>query len=129
MRKIVLALLLVVMTVASASADTIYLRDGRTVRGTVLGFVSGRFAVKLTAAISAQTNTQTSTQGANTALARISGEVGDVVFIRPRDVERVEFDGRPIDEARYLTRSVQVELGPNWVDSGIDLRRGERVQV
>ncbi|HYJ45791.1 MAG TPA: LecA/PA-IL family lectin, partial [Pyrinomonadaceae bacterium] len=48
---------------------------------------------------------------------------------RPRDVERVEFDGRPIEEARYLTRAVQVELGPNWVDTGIDLRRGERVQV
>src|SRR3954471_23699495 len=129
MRKIVLAFLLVMMTVAFASADTIYLRDGRTVRGTVLGFVSGRFAVKLTTAISAQTNTQASTQNNGTTASRIAGEVGDVVFIRPRDIERVEFDGRPIDEARYLTRSVQVELGPNWVDTGIDLRRGERVQV
>src|SRR3954470_9144065 len=129
MRKIALAFLLMMMTVAFASADTIYLRDGQTVHGTVLGFVSGRFAVKLTTAISAQTNPQTSTQSNNTAAIRIAGEVGDVVFIRPRDIERVEFDGRPIDEARYLTRSVQVELGPNWVDTGIDLRRGERVQV
>src|SRR5947208_9224320 len=110
MRKIVLAFLLLMMTVAFASADTIYLRDGRTVHGTVLGFVSGRFAVKLTTAISAQTGAQTSTQSNNTTV-RIAGEVGDVVFIRPRDVERVEFDGRPIDEARYLTRAVQVELG------------------
>src|SRR5436305_9212621 len=129
MRKIVLAFLLLMMTVAFASADTIYLRDGRTVHGTVLGFVSGRFAVKLTTAISAQTGAPTSTQSNSTAAIRIAGEVGDVVFIRPRDVERVEFDGRPIDEARYLTRAVQVELGPNWVDTGIDLRRGERVQV
>jgi hypothetical protein len=51
------------------------------------------------------------------------------VFIRPRDIERVEIEGRSIDEARYLTRTVQVELGPNWVDTGVDLRRGERVQV
>jgi len=129
MRKLVLAFLLVLMTVAFASADTIYLRDGQTVRGTVLGFVSGRFAVKLTTAISAQTNPQTSAQSNSTTALRIAGEVGDVVFIRPRDIERVEFDGRQIDEARYLTRTVQVELGPNWVDTGIDLRRGERVQV
>jgi len=129
MRKLVLAFLLVLMTVAFASADTIYLRDGQTVHGTVLGFVSGRFAVKLTTAISAQTNPQTSGQSNSTTALRIAGEVGDVVFIRPRDIERVEFDGRQIDEARYLTRTVQVELGPNWVDTGIDLRRGERVQV
>ena len=130
MRKIILAFLIMIMAVAVASADTIYLRDGRTVRGTVLGFVSGRFAVKLTTAITEQaTNTQTNTQGGSTAAVRIAGEVGDVIYIRPRDVERVEFDGRPIDEARYLTRAVQVELGPNWVDTGIDLRRGERVQV
>src|SRR3954470_16221585 len=129
MRKIALAFLLMMMTVAFASADTIYLRDGQTVHGTVLGFVSGRFAVKLTTAISAQTNPQTSAQSNSTTALRIAGEVGDVVFIRPRDIERVEFDGRQIDEARYLTRTVQVELGPNWVDTGIDLRRGERVQV
>lgn len=129
MRKIAPAFLLVLMTVCVASADTIYLRDGRTVRGTVLGFVGGRFAVKLTTAISAETNAQASAQTNSTNAIRIAGDVGDVVFIRPRDIERVEFDGRPIDEARYLTRSVQVELGPNWVDTGIDLRRGERVQI
>ncbi|HYJ45392.1 MAG TPA: hypothetical protein VEV81_02180, partial [Pyrinomonadaceae bacterium] len=125
MRKLILAFLIMVMAAALASADTIYLRDGRTVRGTVLGYVSGRFAVKLTAAVSEQAGTQTSTQSGNGNMARIAGEIGDVIYIRPRDVERVEFDGRPIDEARYLTRTVQVELGPNWVDTGIDLRRGE----
>jgi len=132
MRKLILALLITLMTAALASADTLYLRDGRTVRGTVLGFVSGRFAVKLTEAVSEQASaptTRTNAQGGNANQSRIAGEIGDVIFIRPRDVERVEFDGRPIDEARYLTRAVQVELGPNWVDTGIDLRRGERVQV
>src|SRR5918911_5178381 len=128
MKKLVLAFLITLMAAVFAAADTVYLRDGRTVRGTVLGFVSGRFAVKLTAPLNAQANTQTSTQTANTA-TRLSGEVGDVIFIRPRDIERVEIDNRSLDEARYLTRTVQVELGPNWVDTGIDLRRGERVQV
>jgi hypothetical protein len=127
MRKLILALLIALMAATVAAADTLYLRDGRTVRGTVLGFVNGRFAVRLTAAVTPPTTMQTSTQTANTA--RIDGAIGDIVFIRTRDVERVEIDGRSLDEARYLTRTVQVELGPNWVDTGIDLRRGERVSV
>lgn len=127
MKKFVLALLIMITAVTFAAADTLYLRDGRTVRGTVLGFVNGRFAVRLTAAVTPPTTMQTGTQTANTA--RIEGEIGDVVFVRTRDVERVEIDGRSLDEARYLTRTVQVELGPNWIDTGIDLRRGERVSV
>jgi hypothetical protein len=126
MRKIILALLITIMAATFAAADTIYLRNGQAVRGTVLGFINGRFAVKLTAPISI--NTQNGSQSSG-ATARATNEIGDVVFIRPRDIERVEIEGRSIDEARYLTRSVQVELGPNWVDTGIDLRRGERVQV
>lgn len=127
MKKLILALLLMLMAVTVAAADTIYLRDGRTVRGTVLGFTSGRFAVRLTAAVTPPTTMQTGTQSANTS--RIAGEIGDIVFIRTRDIESVEIDGRSLDDARYLTRTVQVELGPNWIDTGIDLRRGERVQV
>jgi hypothetical protein len=127
MRKIILALLITLMAATIAAADTVYLRDGRTVRGTVLGFTNGRFAVRLTAAVTPPTVMQTPAQSANTA--RITGEIGDIVFIRTRDIERVEIDGRSLDDARYLTRTVQVELGPNWVDTGIDLRRGERVQV
>jgi hypothetical protein len=127
MRKIILALLLTIVVAAVAAADTIYLRDGRTVRGTVLGFTNGRFAVRLTAAVTPPTTMQTEAQTNNST--RISGEIGDIVFIRTREIERVEIDGRSLDDARYLTRTVQVELGPNWIDTGVDLRRGERVQV
>src|ERR1044071_861336 len=127
MRKLILALLITIMAATFAAADTVYLRDGRTVRGTVLGFTNGRFAVRLTAALTPPTTMQTGTQSANTS--RIAGEIGDIVFIRTRDIERVEIDGRSLDDARYLTRTVQVELGPNWIDTGIDLRRGERVSV
>ena len=127
MRKIILALLITIMAATFAAADTIYLRNGQAVRGTVLGFVNGRFAVKLTAAVNTQVNTQTDTQGNITV--RIAGEAGDIVFIRPRDIDRVEIEGRSLADARYITRTVQVELGPNWVDTGVDLRRGERVQV
>ena len=54
MRKIILALLITIMAATFAAADTIYLRNGQAVRGTVLGFVNGRFAVKLTAAVNTQ---------------------------------------------------------------------------
>jgi hypothetical protein len=128
MRKIILALLILLMAVTVAAADTLYLRDGRTVRGTVLGFVSGRFAVRLSAAVDAQSSAQTTAQGSNST-ARIAGAIGDIIFVRTRDVERVEIEGRSLDDARYLTRTVQVELGPNWIDTGIDLRRDERVSV
>jgi hypothetical protein len=128
MRKIVFALMIMITAATLAAADTLYLRDGRAVRGTVLGFVNGRFAVRLTAAIDAQTSAPSGTQGSSAA-ARITGGIGDIVFIRTRDVERVEIEGRSLDDARYLTRTVQVELGPNWIDTGIDLRRGERVAV
>jgi hypothetical protein len=44
-------------------------------------------------------------------------------------VERVEIDGRSLDELKFETRTIDVPLGPNWIDSGIDLRRNERVQI
>lgn len=128
MRKLILVLLIILMAAVAVAADTIHLRDGRTVQGTVLGFVNGRFAVRLTAPLNATTTT-TSTSQAGAVQARLSGGIGDTIFIRSRDVERLEIDNRSLDDARFLTRSVQVELGPNWIDTGVDLRRGERVQV
>jgi hypothetical protein len=54
---------------------------------------------------------------------------GEIQFFRAREVERVEIEGRSLDEARFETRTVEVILGPNWIDSGLDLRRDERVSV
>jgi hypothetical protein len=51
------------------------------------------------------------------------------VFFRPNEIERIEIEGRSLDEARYESRTVDVALGPNWIDSGVDLRRGQRVQI
>jgi hypothetical protein len=122
MRKIILALLILIMAATVAAADTVYLRDGRTIRGTVLGFISGRFAVRVTSTGGTQTG------GASTTSA-VNANAGEIVFLRPRDIDRIEIEGRSLDEARYVTRSVEVALGPNWIDSGVDLKRGERVQV
>src|SRR4029453_2718693 len=59
----------------------------------------------------------------------IARDEGEIRFFRPGEVERVEIDGRSLDELKFETRTVDVPLGPNWIDSGIDLRRNERVQT
>ena len=113
MRKIFIALLLVIMAVSLAAADTIYLRDGRVIRGTVLGFIDGQFVIRLDNAQAAgQTNT------------------GDnIQYFNPQDIQRIEIDGRSLDEARFQTHTVTVTLGPDWIDSGVFVRRGQRVRV
>jgi hypothetical protein len=117
MKKIILALLCVIVCAPLALADTIYLRDGRTVTGTVLGFIGGRFAVRVAT---------TGTGGSTTGTAARQGEVQ---FFRPNQIERIEIEGRSLDEARFSSSTVEVGLAANWVDSGVDLRRGERVSV
>src|SRR5687768_5740000 len=127
MKKILLALLITLAAVTAAAADTVYLRGGTSLRGTLLGFVNGRFAFQLsqtaTLPVRSVDSRTTSTQTTRTA------RIGEVVFIRPRDVERLEVDGRSLDEARYQTHTIDVALGPNWVDSGVDVRRGERIRI
>jgi hypothetical protein len=117
MRKIILAFVLMMMTATFVAADTVYLRDGRRVQGTVLGFINGRFVVRVN-------ETLTATSGGTAAIAS-----GDIVFFRPMEVERIEIEGRSLDDARYESRTVDVALGPNWIDSGVDLRRGQRVEI
>lgn len=121
MRKLTLALLTllaILLLSGVALGDTIYLRDGRSFRGTLIGYINGRFAFKVI-----DTN-RTITQ--RDTIARDEGEIR---FFRPGEVERVEIDGRSLDELKFETRMVDVPLGPNWIDSGIDLRRNERIQT
>jgi hypothetical protein len=121
MRKIILALLLTVMAASFAAADTIYLRDGRVIRGTVLGYVRRHFAIRIDSVQAGNSSGQTN--------AIVIGQSGDVVLIAPRNVVRMEIEGRSLVDAQYVRRSVEVPLGSNWVDSGITLNNGQRVQV
>jgi len=121
MKKILLALIIIIAAVSLAAADTIYLRDGRTIRGTLLGFVNGRFVVRVEQRYAAN--------NPDSNIARNRTNEGDIQYFRPEEIDRIEIEGRSIDEARNETRSVQVTLDSNWTDSGIYLRRGERVQV
>ena len=128
MKKFILALVVVLLTVSVAAADTIYLRGGTALKGTVLGYINGRFAVRLTANATLpvrQNNNPSSTGPSSTRTVN----AGEVLFLRPRDIDRIEIDGRSLDDARYQTRTVDVSLGANWIDSGVDLRRGENVRV
>jgi hypothetical protein len=129
MKKLVLMLLIILASLSIASADTIYLRGGTTLRGTVLGFINGRFAVQLTTSANLPVRPVNNTAQPSTNGATRTVSAGEVIFLRPRDIDRIELDGRSLDDARYQTRTVDVSLGSNWVDSGIDVRRGERVRV
>lgn len=121
MKKIILALAIVIATVSLAAADTIYLRDGRTIQGTVLGFVNGRFVVRV--------DNRYSTANGDSNVSRNRNNQADIQYFRPEEIERVEIEGRSLNEGAFETRDVQVTLESNWIDSGVYLRRGEKVQV
>jgi len=129
MRRIILALTILLLAATFAAADTIYLRDGRAIRGTLLGFVEGRFVMRVT---SRYTGAGPSIPGTNQN-TRDRDTEGEIQYFRPDQVERIELDGRTISDARsdssMETSTVQVPLESNWVDSGIYLRRGQRVQI
>jgi hypothetical protein len=134
MKKLVLVLLIILGSVSIAAADTIYLRGGTTLRGNVLGFINGRFAVQLTANGTLPANPANNRNPSNNPSSNTTGttrnvSAGEVVFLRPREIDRIEIDGRSLDDARYQTRTVDVSLGSNWIDSGVDVKRGERVRV
>jgi hypothetical protein len=122
MKKILLALVVLMAAASFAAADTIYLRDGRTIRGTLLGFVNGRFVVRVEPRYANNPNNESN-------VARGRGNEGDIQYFRPEEVDRIELEGRSLEEARFETRNVQVSLDSNWVDSGVYLRRGEQVEV
>lgn len=132
MKKLLLVLLIILGSFSLAAADTIYLRGGSTLQGRVLGFVNGRFAIQLTSngvlPVNPAGNRNQQTYPNNSGSTR-TVSAGEIVFLRPRDIERIEIDGRSLDEARYQTRTVDVALEPNWIDSGVDLKRGEQVRV
>jgi hypothetical protein len=120
MRKIILALVITLFTASFVAADTIYLRDGRQVRGTLLGFINGRFVVRV--------DRRYQTGGG--APVRNPGDAeGELQYFRPTEVERIEIEGRSLDEMRFETSTVLVPLESNWMDTGVDLRRNEKVQI
>ncbi len=64
-------LAMVAMLATGASADTIYMKNGSVIRGTVIGYGNGEFSVQLTGA------------GGSRSRATLAGD----------DIDRIEFDG------------------------------------
>ncbi|HEV8588212.1 MAG TPA: hypothetical protein VGQ72_05015, partial [Pyrinomonadaceae bacterium] len=124
MKKLLLAVMLLIAAATFAAADTIYLRDGRTIQGTLLGFINGRFVVRVEPRYSTSPSATTDSN-----VARNRRDQGDIQYFRPEDIDRIEIEGRSMDDTRFQTRNVQVTLDSNWIDSGVYVRRGERVQV
>lgn len=131
MKKLLLILVIILGAFSLAAADTIYLRGGTTLRGNVLGFINGRFAIQVTSNATFTVNQGNIRNPNNTTTSGTTRTVsaGEVIFLRPRDIDRIELDGRSLDDARYQTRTVDVALESNWIDSGVDLKRNERVRV
>jgi len=121
MKKIIIALTILLVAASVAAADTIYLRDGRQIRGTLLGFISGRFVVRVD-------SRDVSSTPADDRVGIQRRGVPELQYFRPAEVERIEIEGRA-DDLRYENSSVTVPLESNWIDTGIDLRRNEKVQV
>ncbi len=124
MRKIILALIIVIAAASFAVADTVYLRDGRTVRGTLLGFINGRFVVRVEPRYTTLPNETTDPD-----IARRRANEGEIQYFRPEEVERIEIEGRSLEDTSSQTSTVQVTLESNWIDTGINLRRNQRVQI
>ena len=124
MRKIILALTIVLLAASFAVADTVYLRDGRTIHGTLLGFINGRFVVRVETRYSTLPSATTDSN-----IARQRANEGEIQYFRTEEVERIEIDGRSLEDTRMETSTVQVALESNWIDSGITLRRNQRVQI
>src|SRR5438876_8030611 len=81
MRKIILALMIVMVAATFAVADTIYLRDGRTIQGTLLGFINGRFVVRVD---SRQTNFPSATTDPNIARGEMTYD-RDILYFRSEE--------------------------------------------
>src|SRR5262245_19404912 len=106
MKKLIHPLLTVVaifLLSGVALSDTLYLRDGRSFRGTLIGYINGRFAFKVI-----ETRTQAPTQPTPQPAAQTTPQTnavargeGEIQFFDPSEVDRVELDGRSLDELKF----------------------------
>jgi len=125
MRKIMIALTLLVGTAGMATADTLYLRDGRVLQGTCIGYDSGDFTFE-------------NSKGEQTRYSAwvVSRLVVDRVSASEGNRER-RFPGRDRDSmppssgnARWESApAFDVRLQDQWIRSQIQVRRGQRVRV
>ena len=125
MRKIMIALTLLVWMAGMATADTLYLRDGKVVQGTCIGYERGEFTFE-------------AGNGEQTRYSAwiVSRLVVDRVSASDGSRER-RFPGRDRDTMPSSSGSPRWESAPafdvrlqdQWIRSQIQVRRGQRVRV
>ena len=125
MRKIMMALVMLVSVAAAAQADTIYMRNGSSMQGKCVGFEDGYFLFELSN--------------------------GNQAKYLARDVSRLVIESRTAsDDTRYRkfpwrdrnnpapptggprwesTTPFDVRLQDQWIRSQVQVRRGQRVRV
>jgi len=117
MKKILLAALFIIATASFAVADTIYLRDGRTIRGTLLGFVNGQFVVRVEAG-----NFPTATTDPN--VARRRRDAADIQYFRPDEIDRIE-----INDLENHTFFARIHIRHNGSVHEIDSRPSDAIAL
>src|SRR5258708_8256559 len=98
MRKIILAVIMVMAAASFTVADTVYLRDGRTIHGTLLGFINGRFVVRVDPRYSTLPSAT-----ADPDIARRRANEGELQYFPPAEVERLTLSGRSLDDLPFET--------------------------
>jgi hypothetical protein len=117
-RRPVAVAIAVALWSAALSADTLVLRDGKRIRGELVG-VSGR----------------------DIEFEERSGRDARVLRVPRRDIERIEFDAPSFFDSRrddrggaaaprgMRERSVSVAADQQWTDTGIDVRAGQELYL
>src|SRR5581483_7990971 len=117
MKRFISSLALVFLVGSFCWADTIYLKDGRKIEGDVIRFENDQFVVQV-----ANPRTRTGYE---------------LAYFSPKEIDRIVIDGRheradssdQRDAVPGVEKNLSVALSDNWVDTGINLKRGQRVRV
>jgi hypothetical protein len=125
MRKIMIALTLLLWTAGMALADTLYLRDGRAVQGTCIGYEQGQFGFETS---NGEQTKYSVWQVTRLVVDRISASDDN----RDRRVPRRDRDTMPSSSGNPRWENApafDVRLQDQWIRSQIQVRRGQRVRV
>jgi len=113
MRKIVVRLMMLMLTVGVLMADTIYLRDGSVIKGNLVGFENGEFIVE-----TSRGNQETYP---SRYVSRVVLDRYDINIAGPRTGSRYQWE--------TSEKTIQVQAKQAWTDTGIDLESGMQLQI
>lgn len=129
MKSHVMALGLVLVLAGTAHADTLVLKNGRRVQGTLVGVTGGEVEFEDRSGIFRRTIRIARDQIARIEFGVDEGSAWDRDRDRPRerdrDGDRVQEPERPTIPRGMRERQVVVLANQRWIDTGIDVRSGQ----